>query len=56
MKQRRFPSSSNCMGCNACPGLMKTETSKRVTYECKIPLQEGEAKHEDRCGKLPKDI
>jgi len=31
-----------CRYCVACLGLMKTETKKRITYECKIPLQKGE--------------
>jgi hypothetical protein len=31
-----------CKGCHGCLGLMKKETRKRITYECKVPLQEWE--------------
>ncbi len=46
IKRRRF----RCPPCPAynirCLGLMKTETRKRITYECKIPLQGWEVKED----------
>ncbi|KKN76874.1 hypothetical protein LCGC14_0365250 [marine sediment metagenome] len=30
-----FSAPTNCRGCKGCAGLTKTETRKRITYECK---------------------
>lgn len=32
----------HCRNCYGCLGLVKTETSKRITYECKVPKQDWE--------------
>ncbi len=38
MKRQRL----HCKGSRGCVGMMKTETAKRISYECKIPLQKWE--------------